>query len=391
MDSMSRYGSVDATNIEPNLARYGWTSSSTRGLFHRTSGSLFGAPHLHTTSWPTESNGVLQRSWSGMATLGISAKVSPVALTADGTWEEWLTVCHLGLSSSNNVSVQLLITASGATTSAGLRNTSVRGYRLTNPGGSQTNETTFASELLTAYTPISGNEFDAWRATYGTLNWIHLDVLYNVSTRNTSVRLVMPSGIVYTFNNTHGVNSLTPTVFWMGSSSMRSTIKLSDFVMWTADSVGLSAFPANPRQLRVQRLAPTANGSLNNWVPNTGTNHGAVSEVPPSDAQWSAGIGIGTKQTFVMGTGGLGTGANSVKSGILGVQLNPRILDAGGNVSAARPIQIIGGQETNMTTAITPSRVTHTPAPTIVTVNPVTSLPYTAAQINAAEIGFTVQ
>lgn len=383
LDSLSRYGGSDGISAIPFLSKYGWYSGG--NVHHRTSGSLFGDNHLQIQGGGSGKDaywGYIYRTIT-TPTFGLSFKGCAITINTGSGQEFWNNFLYFAFANGNNA---LVMNRTYRTTSGSNNITNVD-YVNSQLNGSWRGGVAFTNQLFSNVSTAS----NAWTSTRNVLNWFHYDFLIHTANRTLTCRVVTPDGGVYTTTMINDLPASNLTGFYLGGigSNGQGSFLISDVVTWTADSIGLSAFPENPRKLRVQRLKPTANGSQNNWTPSSGSNFSAINETPYSDTQYTAGIGIGTKQTFLMG--GLGTETNSVKSGIQGIQLNPNMIDAGGETSAVSPIQIIGGIETAMGTNITPSRVSFDNGLKIITVNPATNQPYTAAQINNAEIGFNVQ
>lgn len=403
-DSFSRYGTSDGVSVASSLARYGWSSSG--NIHNRTIGGFFGANHIQLQGGGSGKDAywaAIVRTISNTSTLGVSFKWCPFMALNGGSGASLTFNPIMRMTLSNDQYIDLVFTmfhthggslGPGGNVYTYIYNMQFRhqGIPLTNPGGGVLTgrEISFPSELASHYVIPAGGIQAAWTATFPIMNWVHLDFLFNATTKIFSSRLVFPNGNVISLTSSAYSslsNGLTvKNLAFYGSNDWGQ--KLSDLVVWTADSTGLSAFPDSPRNLRVQRILPTANGSQNNWTPSSGSNFSAINETPYSDTQYTAGVGIGSKQTFVMGS--LGSSSTSIKSGIHGVQLNPSIMDVGGNTSAAAPIQIINNTETSLGSNITPSRVSYTVPSRIININPQTSIPYTAQEINAMETGFNI-
>jgi hypothetical protein len=409
LDSLSRYGATDAVSAASNLSRYGWSSS---GNIHNKTGGHFGANHLQQSGGAQGSKtaywSAISRTIVPTTSLGVSLKCSPFlfADAGNGTTRDYLFL-RVNLSNGHYIDLNLavqefhnntFITNSVWTTTIYAMYFTYNGTaEIRNPSNNALpgRRIDFSSQTATVYSRPSSRD-SMWTANFSTINWMHLDFLFNTTTKIFSARLVSHDNNVFTtttadpsprYGTTPIPDGMTITSVALYGNDFAG-MKMSDLLLWTQNSVGLANFPDNPRQLRVQRIIPSNNGSLNNWTPSSGSNFSTVNETPYSDTQFSAGIGSGTKQTFVMS--GLGTETNSIKSSIFGVQLNPNMLDAGGEVSQATPIQIIDSTETSMSSGIIPSRISYLNTPRIITTNPVTSAPYTASQINSAEIGFNV-
>lgn len=384
IDSLSRYGNTDGQSALLPMSRFGYTSQG--GNIHHRTGSLFGASHLQFQgggSGKSAFNGLCTRTWSN-PTLGMSFNLSG-AQSANSTG--WASFAYIVFTNGQVLTFLIDIQRTGGSFSTGQTcNTFFNNFAAQHPGGSWMNFLSFQSTLASTFV-YPASVFNNWQAVYSLVNWFHIDILVNATTRAVTTRVIYPNGDIlnHTFGNIG--SGLTISYFHIGAINQHAAFKFSDLVLWTADNVGFSAFPSNPRQMRVQRLVPDANGGLNNWTPLTGTNFGAVNETPFSDANYSSGSGLGTKQTFHFPS--LGSGSNDVKS-INAIQLNPNILDAGTVVTGASPIQVINGTETSMGSAIVPSRVNFTNSPRIIVNNPATNQPYTAAQIDAMEVGFNL-
>lgn len=380
LDSLSRYGSTDGASALPFLNRYGW--SSTGNVHNRNNASLFGANVLQMQGGGSGKSafwGSLYRPIT-TSTFGLSFKGCAISNVGNGG-EFWNNFLIIYFANGNHC---LLMNRTYRTTS-GSNNITTVDYVNSQLNGGWRNGFGVTSQVFSNVSTST----NLWTSTINILNWFHYDVLVNTASRTLVCRVITPNGVVSQATMISDLPISNMTGFYLGAINQNAAFLVSDVVLWTADSVGFSAFPNNPRGLRIQRITPSSNGTLNNWTPSSGTNVAAVSETPYSDAQFSAGVGSGTKQTFFMNS--LGTSLNSVKGGIQAVQLNPNCIDAGGNASLLVPIQIIGGTETPMNSGIVPSRVTFANAPSIITTNPATGQRYTASQINNAEIGFNVQ
>jgi hypothetical protein len=400
-DSFGRYQTVDKTSVVSSLARYGWSSG---GNIHNRTDSLFGANHLQIQdggSGKSSFTGYISRTIPNTTSLGVSFKYCPFLWqVGSGQVREFVTI---RMSLSNGQYVDLVANVFSSHNNTFANNANIANYingmnfrhqgsLLNISGAAVANRSIdFTSEHVSTYTISASGSEALWMSTFPVINWVHLDFVFNAVTKIFSARMVFPSGNFYTITSgafTPLANGLTITALTLYGTNQVGQ-KASDFILWTQDSVGFSSLPDSPRNLRVQRLSPTANGTFNTWTPSSGSNFSAINEVPYSDAQFITGSGIGSKQTFLMG--GLGSGINSIKSGLHGIQLNPHIYDAGSSVSVATPIQVISGTETALGSGITPSRVSYTVPSRVITINPQTSGQYTASQVNAMETGFNIQ
>lgn len=413
-DSLTRYGVTDASSAAPFLGRYGWSSS---GNVHHKTGGHFNAGHLQTSGGSQGGKGAywsaISRSITPTTSLGISLKCSPFSFLHAGSGQvaDYLFL-RMNLSNGHYIDLNIGLqhfhdntyaTGRSWTTNVNTMFFSYRGSPdLRDNTGSNAlsgRRIDFAGKTMSVYPRLSSRD-TMWTASFSTVNWMHLDFAFNTTTKLFSARLVFPDGDVFTTATTdqnprymHGNPIAIPSGLTITSISIYGNdsrgMKMSDLLLWTQNSVGLSSFPDSPRNLRVQRVFPVSNGTFNTWSPTSGTNVSMVNETPYSDTNISTGSGIGSKQTFLMDS--LGSGTNSVKSGIHGIQLNPSIYDAGANVSIAAPIQVIGGTETSLGSGIVPNRVSYTVPFRVITINPQTSGQYTASEINAMETGFNIQ
>ena len=414
-DSLTRYGNSDGVSAAPFLLRYGWSAS---GNVHNKTGSHFGASHLQISGGSQGGKSAywaaIRRSITPTTSVGMSLKCSPFSFQDAGTGT--VTDYHFARITLSNghyvdlfIGLQIFHNNSFTTNSVWTTNVHAMYFRYNESVDIRNSAANaalpgrridFSGKTMNVYSRPASRDV-MWTANFTTTNWMHLDFSFNTVTKRFSARAVFPqdntvfsalttdpSPRVVIGNVITIPDGLTITAVTVYGTDWGGT-KVSDLVLWTEDSVGLSSMPDSPLNLRVQRVVPASDGSFNTWTPTSGTNTAMVSETPYSDATLSTGVGIGSKQTFLMGA--LGSSTSSIKSGVRGIQINPNLMDVGANNSVAAPIQVIGGTETSLGSGVVPSRVSYTAQARMLTINPQTSLPYTVAEINAMELGLNIQ
>jgi hypothetical protein len=123
-----------------------------------------------------------------------------------------------------------------------------------------------------------------WNAPIAINTWYYVELKFTLGGSSTGVlemRVDGFPGIVLPAVTTHG------SVFTMNNislnSSDRNIVNYDDFYICSQSGTYNNDFLGN---FRVQRIAPTGAGSITEWTPSTGTNWGAVDELPANGSDY---------------------------------------------------------------------------------------------------------
>lgn len=237
--------------------------------------------------------------------------------------------------------------------------------------------TTYAGTLIatsSGHPPISG-----W-------NYYEFKVLLHTSTGSCQVQL---NGVqVVNFSGQTAATSGAVHSIGFSSPLTDNTCSYDDFYVCDAvDATGSQGRANNTflGDVRVASLLPTSAGDTTGWTPSTGTNFGAVDEVPPNTTDYVAAVATstGTRDLYNV------TDLTGTITTVYGVQVSLYAIKTDAGAALIKPVV----KENSTVTSQTSQAIGTTYAPlhgALLAVRPSDSAVWTATDVNNLQAGVEI-
>jgi hypothetical protein len=225
----------------------------------------------------------------------------------------------------------------------------------------------------------AGAVLATWPSPVALNTWYYIELKFTLSTSsaNCKIRINGFEGINFTGATSTGGDTFDNVELVGVHDPMNSTTDFDDFYLCSQAGSYNNDFLGN---FRTQRIAPSGAGTSAQWTPSTGTNHGAVDEVPPNGASDFVSTDV------VDNIDSLAFTDPTIAGTIVGVATSLTAMKVTVDSSIA-PVMRIGGTYYEGATVTITDPVNYTTRQQLFERNPADSSAWTNAVLSAAEFG----